>query len=109
MWIDVTAAWSLQWKQSSPAVTFLAIRSPILTAGSPVVVERVWPAALGALLIISTSLIHSVLLTALCPTRLALCGPLPDLRSRQPVSRVFVHSQNLRKSGEGLELFPLGR
>lgn len=34
-------------------MTFLAIRSPILTTGSPVVVERVCLSALRALLIIS--------------------------------------------------------
>lgn len=54
MLFDVTAVWSrgrhglLERKPSD----LLAIRPPILTTGSPVDLEGVWPAALRALLII---------------------------------------------------------
>lgn len=89
-------------------VTFLAIRSPILTTGSPVVLERVWLAALRALLIIFRES-HCPAVNRLSYKAGSLWAPLRPVIQTAYVKRVFAHIQNLRKSGEGLELFLLGR
>lgn len=94
------------WRGSP--VTFMAIRSPILTTGSPIVLERVWLAALRALLKISRES-HCSAVNCLSYKAGSLWAPLRPVIQIACVKGVFTHIQNLRKSGEGLKLFLLGR